>query len=413
VIPIPERPEAMVICNGDRSRTDLAEETFLDGRYTVRSRSGLNPAERLIIDGLGRLRDPKSVLVLGNRTGVCAMIARDLYPDAALTIHCLDLYRANRIGRNLSEHGTPGVTVRCEPFITERDTHDAIFIQATKGGIAGELLADILQDGHRALADGGRCFVCLESRFSWADAPVKKLFDRCSATEGEDGSRRLVGRKTRPLKKVRNHEAEITMTMQGRLPVTLVTLPGVFSHRRVDQGGQALAEVVRPSRGDSVLDMGCGSGVVGISIARNTELARLVLVDSNTRAVHVTERNCRLNGLEDAEVVLSDTGVDMPGEFSLAVGNPPYFTEYRIAEMFVRTMHKALAPSGRAYVVAKNAAWHHTFMDRIFGNAELIKRRGYQIIRAVKAFEADSVYTDLTAWGDDDEDGVPQRADHG
>lgn len=176
------------------------------------------------------------------------------------------------------------------------------------------------------------------------------------------------------------------MTIFGKKPVRLLTIPGVFSHREVDQGALALAEVAgsESQKGDAVLDMGCGCGAIGISIAVNQDVSRICFVDSNSRAVYITEKNCQLNGLERYEVMMSDTGIEEECGFTLFTGNPPYFSHYKISELFISTAYKALKPGGRAFVVAKTATWHQKFMREIFGNAELINRRGYQIIKSVK-----------------------------
>jgi len=81
---------------------------------------------------------------------------------------------------------------------------------------------------------------------------------------------------------------------------------------------------------------------------------------------------------------LRDTGIEQEQEFTLFTGNPPYFTHYKISELFINTAYKALKPGGRAYIVAKTAAWHHAYMKTLFGNAERIKRRGYDIIKSFK-----------------------------
>ena len=81
----------------------------------------------------------------------------------------------------------------------------------------------------------------------------------------------VVVSKKQELKRTRTYEAEFEMTMFGKKSARLFTIPGVFSHRRVDQGTQALSEVVESLAGDSVVDMGCGCGAIGISIAPQPE----------------------------------------------------------------------------------------------------------------------------------------------
>lgn len=369
----------------DRQGRGARKQKLLDGRHTVVSRSGLNPAELQLIDALGAMSAPEAMLILGNRTGVCAMVAKDLFPDADVALHFLDIFHADKVRRNLGDNRCVSVGTRCEPFVQDGGVFDVVMVQATQRGVSGELLADLIQESHQALRLGGRCYVAMDGRFAFVDNLLTRLFGGFSIVSQGKTARCLAARKKADLGKPKDHSSEFTMTMKDRESVHLTTIPGVFAHRRVDDGAQALAEVVDAREGDALLDMGCGCGAVGVAIAKNVDLARAVFVDSHTRAVYATEQNCLRNDIANCEVVLSAGGLDAPDAFTVFVGNPPYFTDYRIAELFVRTAHRDLERRGRAYVVAKTAKWHERFMGELFGNAEVIGRRGYQIVRSVKS----------------------------
>jgi len=379
------RTPAVIIRITDRQKHDGATvESFLDARYQVVSHSGLNVAETQLIEALSLLREPRRLLVLGNRTGASAMIAGDLHAGAETVVHALDLHHLNAVRRNLSRNEAGAVTSRCEPYVTERDHFDAVLLHVSEGAMTGELVLDLLQQSHQALRKDGRCLVAVEGDGRWLEGRIRKLFGACSAHRTGKSSALLVAGKERSLKKLKNYQAEFTMTLPDGLAVRCATIPGVFAHRRVDQGAQALAEVAESQPGDAILDMGCGCGCIGISLAMKQAGSRACFVDSNSRATYVTERNCRTNGLQNYEVVLSDRGLDSEGRFTLFVGNPPYFSHHKIAELFITTAHTALQPEGRAYVVAKTAQWHYEFMNGLFGNAEMLRRRGYQIVKSVK-----------------------------
>ena len=111
-----------------------------------------------------------------------------------------------------------------------------------------------------------------------------------------------------------------------------------------------------------------------------------MLVDSHSRAVEAAELNAKAFGVE-AEVILADNGTParMDGTFDLFVGNPPYYSDYRIADVFLETAARALKPGGVCYTVCKNAAGLEPVQLRYFPKVEVIKRRNYAVLKSVKA----------------------------
>lgn len=365
---------------------DTTAELFLDGKYEVISRSGLSFTEAQLIEAIPLLpAKPEHLLVLGNRTGALALMAAHYHPGLEVIVSSLDIYHHHAVERNLLRNPTAGVTSRCEPYIPERNFFDAICLQISKGTTSNELILDLLQQCHLALKTGGRCFVTIEDEAPWVAEHTKKFFGNCSIRGQKKNSTLLMAQKKNELKEVKVYQAEFTMTIPLGLPVTLATLPGVFAHRRVDPGAQALAEVAVSQPNDVILDMGCGCGSIGISLAKNQPTASVCFVDSHSRATTITQQNCFTNGLQNYSVILSDQGIPPPPRFTLFVGNPPYYSHDRITDFFIRTAFETLLSGGRAYIVAKNADHHLDYMKELFGNVEMIHRRGYQIVKSVKS----------------------------
>ena len=362
----------------------VTEESFLDDQCFVTSRSGINIAEGFLIEAIARLPDNCRLLVCGNRTGAAAMAAQGLL-GAEVVVHTLDCYHQRKVKTNLERNHNTAVTVLCTPDISQTDYFDAALLQVSKGAMSNELMQDILQQIHLAIKPGGKCLTAVDSDHAWQQQQSKKLFGNCSVHAArKNAPALLIATKNKPLKKIKKFDAEFEMTLPDGDTIQLRTVPGVFSHRRVDAGAQALSEVAEVQSGDRILDLGCGCGVVGISLAAKAGDAHVTFVDSHVRAAMVTEHNCKANGLSDYRVLQSDRGLDEKGQFSVFVANPPYFSNHKISELFIRTGYRALQPGGHAWVVAKTAKWHREFMAETFGNAEVIRRRGYEVVKAVK-----------------------------
>ena len=74
----------------------------------------------------------------------------------------------------------------------------------------------------------------------------------------------------------------------------------------------------------------------------------------------------------------------MDGTFDVFAGNPPYYSDYRIADVFLETARRALKPGGLCYTVCKNAAGLKPVQERHFGRTEVVPRRGYSVLKSVK-----------------------------
>ena len=135
-----------------------------------------------------------------------------------------------------------------------------------------------------------------------------------------------------------------------------------------------------------LLDMGCGCGLVGLLVATRFPkgLCDLTLVDSHTRAIEAARANAASFRLE-AKVLLSDAGTpaETNGTFDVFVGNPPYYSDYRIADVFLETAARALKKGGLCFSVCKNAAGLEPVQKRYFPHVEIIPRRGYAVLKSI------------------------------
>ena len=82
-------------------------------------------------------------------------------------------------------------------------------------------------------------------------------------------------------------------------------------------------------KGGDMLDLCCGSGAIGISIAKLAKGAHVTCSDLSKEALEVAERNARLNGCKSVKFVESDMFDAFCGrlgkkKFNLIISNPPY-----------------------------------------------------------------------------------------
>ena len=312
--------------------------------------------------------------------------AADLTPELLegdVTCHVLDIYHRHAIEK------VHHAKVVCSAHLPE-GPWDLIRFKTGPKIHSGELALDLLQECYRVAGLQG----CKVTGLQGCRVEVE--------FEGRERDRNdLLNKIKDDPKRVRSFKAEWPASVPGGEMLMFTSYPGCFCHRRLDEGGLALAEVVsrevlntetqrHSEEGLRILDMGCGCGLVGFLIANRISSlfpypSSLVLVDSHARAVEAATENAAKFGIP-AEVILSDNGtpVRMDGTFDVFVGNPPYYSDYRIAEVFLETAKRALKPGGICYTVVKNAAGLKPVQEKYFPNVEVIGRRGYNVLRSEK-----------------------------
>ena len=372
----------------DIPEKEAKQQTLLDKSVCVVSHSGLHRTEATLIERLkGMEAAPAHVLVTGSRTGALAMVVAHLWPSAQVMCHALDVHHTKTMERNIAANKVKGVSVLCSAMIPEQP-FDLVFFSGTDTTTTAELMLDQLEDIHERMAIGGMCWIAYEGDTGAFMKQIRQVFGKASTEVDQREFFCVRAKKTRPLEKRRNFRAEFQASLPGMEPITLASLPGVFCHRRPDMGGLALAEVAvkefqTPNRKLRVLDMGCGSGLVGILLAKANPAAKVTFLDSQSRALEITKQNLDALGMSGHSMILSDSGTDETG-FDLFVGNPPYFSDFRIAELFVQTALHVLKPGGVGMLVAKTAPALDECIKTCFPETTIIPRRGYCVIRFVK-----------------------------
>jgi 16S rRNA (guanine1207-N2)-methyltransferase len=264
------------------------------------------------------------------------------------------------------------------------DQIDLAMLPLTATGQA-ELTREWLQQAHERLAVGGRLLAATDNpRDTWLGEQLRKLCDRV-VRKADDRAAVYEAVKTGPLKKMKDFSCEFVFRDRQRL-IRAVSRPGVFAHRRVDPGARALLEVMEVAAGDRVFDMGCGSGVVALAGAMRAEEMTVYAVDSNPRAVQCTLLGAAMNGKEKKVAARLDAegSCDQPGSYDLFLANPPYYSNYRIAEIFLDAGRRALRPGGTMLLVAKRPDWYLEALPARFDRVAVAPVRDYVVFSAVR-----------------------------
>jgi len=132
----------------------------------------------------------------------------------------------------------------------------------------------------------------------------------------------------------------------------------LFSTFDIDHGTDVFLRCIDPiSTPKSVLDIGCGYGPIGISLASKFPEAEITMVDRDLLSVKYTRHNIKKNGIKNA-VVIGSVGMEMleDRQFDLIVSNiPAKIGDEAISEDFILLPYNHLSENGELWFVVVNA----------------------------------------------------------
>ncbi|GAB3795831.1 class I SAM-dependent methyltransferase [Virgibacillus kimchii] len=170
---------------------------------------------------------------------------------------------------------------------------------------------------------------------------------------------------------------------------TFTSDAGVFSRNEVDPGSHLLIDKFHPpdAAGD-LLDLGCGYGPIGITLADSCPDRNVVMADVNERALELAEKNAHANKVKNVEFVKSDSLQHLQGRnFAGIVSNPPIRAGKKVVHKMFEESQKALVTGGELWIVIQKkqgAPSAKKKLQDLFHEVQTVARKnGYYILKAV------------------------------
>jgi 16S rRNA G1207 methylase RsmC len=285
------------------------------------------------------------------------------------------------------------LTVHDTVFPDTPASYDIVILTVPKGRDYGRAL---LYAARKTLKPGGRCYVVGPT-----DSGAKSLIEDMGTLFGSSATltyrkRNRIGVSIQPETPASFPEGwgvDPTQMVLKRIGKRdLWTIPGVFSWDQLDDGTAFLLDHVEPVAGERVLDVGCGNGIIGLTmIERGAGYA--TLVDDSLLAVGCARRNAA--GLANVEVLASDIYSAVAGQqFDLIISNPPFHQKFdvntNVAHRIMREALQCLAPGGRLIIVA-NAflKYTETLTEHLERVRELARNGRYVVLEGRRPTKGD------------------------
>ena len=164
---------------------------------------------------------------------------------------------------------------------------------------------------------------------------------------------------------------------------------GLFSPRAIDEGTHLLLEYLDVEDSETVLDIGCGYGPLGVAMGKEIPQGEIHMVDKDYLAVEYANRNALSNNLPNCRAYLSNglSGVADDLYFDTVVSNIPAKVGRELLTILLCDSYQRMKPGSQIVVVTINGLREfikRNFKD-VFGNYKKLKQgKAYTVARAVK-----------------------------
>lgn len=162
---------------------------------------------------------------------------------------------------------------------------------------------------------------------------------------------------------------------------------GVFSKNGIDYGSRVLLENYQPESAKSLLDVGCGYGTLGLTLAKKFDLD-VTMVDVNSRALDLCRQNAIDNAVSNSKIELSNIYESVSEKYDAIISNPPIRAGKEVVHEILAGAFCHLNDGGHLTIVIQKkqgAPSAQKKMEEVFGNCQLVARdKGYFILRSYK-----------------------------
>lgn len=179
-----------------------------------------------------------------------------------------------------------------------------------------------------------------------------------------------------------------TTELKGQ-KLVLHTTWGLFSPKAIDEGTHLLLDYVDVAPDADILDLGCGYGPLGLTLAKLAPQGQTHLIDKDYVAVDFAAKNAQLNRLPNVTSYLSNGFSAVPAgqKFDLIVSNVPAKIGTELLQIFLHDAHSHLKPGGRLAIVTVSGLKEYMkrHLTAVFGNYDKLKQsKTYTAAVAVK-----------------------------
>jgi 16S rRNA G1207 methylase RsmC len=335
-------------------------------------------ADELIIEHLNaswgeQLRPQSRILILGDGFGALGCtLTQDSELNLSVTSYTDSFVAAEAARRN--SHGN----IQAVSSLSEIEgLYDIVLLKIPKS-IA--FLEDLLATVSRHLKPGGTLVCGVMVKYQ-----TPAVFERIAHFIGPT-------RTSLAQKKARLIFSELTKPAAASPFPTQVPIEGfehafthhsnLFSREKLDIGTRLFLDHLPSGHFETILDLGCANGVLGIAAKKKFPGAKILFSDDSRMALLSAQESFRRyfpHATQEAEFIWTNCFENQPPEsVDLILCNPPFHQGTTVGDFIARQMfrdaYKALKKGGRLRVIGNGHLHYPKTLERIFGASQVIAR---------------------------------------
>lgn len=183
-----------------------------------------------------------------------------------------------------------------------------------------------------------------------------------------------------------------TYSLEGT-EYTIINHANVFSRERIDIGTRFfLQHLPKDEKYRTIIDLGCGNGVVGLLAAAINPQSNLIFLDESYMAVASAQENFN-SAFGDSRQAIIQVSNSLQGiandTADLILLNPPFHQQHAVSDGMAWNMFQqsrdVLKQNGELWIVGNRHLGYHVKLKKLFGNCEaIVGNNKFVILKSVK-----------------------------
>ncbi|MFB6253550.1 MAG: methyltransferase [Halobacteriaceae archaeon] len=349
-------------------------------RDGVVSPDSFRTSELRLLDVLAD-ESPETLLVPNANYGVVGVVMAAFCDAVWLTetsARAAQLCRYNAIHNQMAETTSIALTADLRALPT---TVDAVAL-APAAYEPNEVVNQRIADALSVLKPDGTCYLSTSQTagLSHYRETLQELCDDMTVVDDQGNDVTLRANRPESLDPPQYAAPNLITPSINGVDLSLVTYPGLFSASELDEGTRTLARSLEISDGESVLDLGCGYGPLGLYIAQKSE-CDVTISDDNCIATACASLSADKMDVSLQNEITADAVSGVRNQrFDRIVCNPPTHAGSGVLHDMIRGASKVLRDGGQMQLVHHKGVDFAKYIEPYFEAIDSVSEGNYSIV---------------------------------